>query len=81
MNPSLITPLNGSTDQSSALAGTTSMWPCNTKPGRLGSRPSNFATTLTRLGAVSINSEEIPTSDNFAATYSAMAFSSPLPSP
>ena len=81
MEPSLISPLNGSTDQSAAFAGTTSIWPCKTNPGLLESRPAIFATTFTRVGAVSINSLSIPTSDNFAAINCAIAFSSPRPSP
>ena len=81
MQPSLINPLNGSTSQSAALAGTTSKWPCKTNPGRDESVPISFATTFIRFGAVSIISLAIPTSLNSLTTNSAIAFSSPLPSP
>lgn len=68
IKPSLISPLNGSSDQSEAFAGTTSRWPCNTNPGREVSLPNILATTFTRFGAVSINSHSIPTSLSFPAT-------------
>ena len=53
--PSAISPANGSWVQSVASAGTTSRWPCTSRPGRLVSSPSNRATTLVRRSADSQN--------------------------
>ena len=52
MHPSLITPEKGSTLQSSAFAGTTSIWPWTTRPGSELSVPSYRATTEHLLGAL-----------------------------
>ena len=60
--PSLISAENGSTDQSSAFAGTTSRWPCTINPARVESLPLMRATTLQRFGADSKIVALIPTS-------------------
>ena len=81
ITPSRISAANGSTDQSSAFAGTTSICPCTTNPGRVASLPGSRAITLQRFGADSNISDAIPTSASEETMYSATAFSSPLPSP
>jgi len=53
IQPSLMTPENGSTLQSAAFAGTTSMCPWTTRPGKDGLEPSTRATTEQRFGALS----------------------------
>ena len=69
--PSAISPENGSTCQSAALAGTTSRCPWTSSPGRLLSWPSIRATTLARLGCDSTTTGSRPTSLSSPATYSA----------
>ena len=48
--PSFTIPANGSTLQSSAIAGTTSRWPCTTRAGLLRSLPGTRAITFVRRG-------------------------------
>ena len=49
--PSTSSPPNGSRCQSSALAGTTSVWPRRVSEGADGSEPSILATSEARPGA------------------------------
>src|SRR6478752_2207626 len=51
--PSSTTPANGSTDQSSGAAGTTSRCPWTSSAGRARSTPGTRSTTLARSGASS----------------------------
>ena len=46
----MISPANGSTDQSAATAGTTSRCPCSTRAGLSGSAPATRAMTFVRRG-------------------------------
>src|SRR5665647_2377022 len=80
--PSISSPPNGSTDQSPAWAGTTSVCPCSTRAGRCGSAPVRRTTTLARRAADSKISGSSPTSASDAITYSAATRSpGPVPSP
>ena len=71
---------NGSTDQSDASAGTTSRWPCTSRPGADRSRPAMRTTVLARRGADSSTTGSRPASDSCVATHSA-ASRSPRLSP
>ena len=71
--PSATSPANGGTDQSSALAGTTSRCPWISSGDSDRSTPSGsqLATTEVRLGAGSNSSAAMPTSPSSSATRSA----------
>jgi hypothetical protein len=80
--PSASSPPKGSTDQSAAIAGTTSRCPCTSRASADGSVPSSRAKTLARPGADSSSVGVSPTSSISPATYSAARRSpraSPLP--
>ncbi len=77
-HPSAISPENGWWVQSSALAGTTSVWPWMSRAGRDGSSPSIRAMVEARPGWDSKIRGSRPTSASFSATYSA-ALRSPGP--
>lgn len=77
-HPSAISPEKGWWVQSSALAGTTSVWPWMSRAGRDGSSPSIRATVEARPGWDSKIRGSRPTSASFSATYSA-ALRSPGP--
>ena len=78
--PSLTSAANGSTDQSWAMAGTTSRWPCTSSASAPGSEPSRRVKTFARPGADSKYWASRPTSSISPATYSAAA-RSPSASP
>ena len=70
-SPSLMTPSKGSTLQSSAAAGTTSVWPWTTRAGACGSEPLTRATRLARPGEDSTISDFRSTSASQEAMSSA----------
>ncbi len=78
--PSAISPANGSYVQSAALAGTTSVWPWISRPGRERSSPSIRTTVEARPLADSKICGSNPNSASCSATYSA-ALRSPGPEP
>ena len=80
--PSRTSAAKGSTDQSAASAGTTSVCPCTTSAPRSGSVPGMRRSTLARPGADSTSSGSQPTSVSSPMTCSAAARSpGPEPSP
>ncbi len=81
-HPSVTSPENGGTVQSSALAGTTSRWPWTSSGLSEASTPggSQRATRVVRPGSDSYSSAAIPTSSSSPATCSAAA-RSPGPGP
>ena len=80
--PSRSSPANGSTDQSAALAGTTSRCPCTHSAPRSRSAPGIRTATLTRPGSLSKVCGSRPTSRSRSTTYAAACASpGPLPSP
>src|SRR5690606_36470236 len=78
--PSRTSAENGSTCQSAASAGTTSVCPWRTSAGCVGSVPSMRSTTDARPGSDSMSSGSQPTSVSNSQTYPAAA-GSPGPDP